>query len=226
MNIKITVAIAMGLLVSACSSSGPQFTSAFQEPKASGYIDAPTDTFFADYRVGGDAGYAVFIGANLKDNDPNNLVLDNLEDVVAYAGLGPNASVVPNQTGGKATYDTYVLIDAVQGIDLANGNIGYYTEFGGELTIAANFDTGILNGQVSNLPGEFTFDGEATTARLVVRGTITQDEFTGEVQFRPEFAGQDTGQLIGLIGDDAIIGAFHGNAGDLIYAGGFIGDAK
>lgn len=121
----------------------------------------------------------------------------------AYAGIAAGSDVGPELTGGTATY----LADyTVAGI----ANLRYYEN---ELMGVSTLDSGkiILTADLADM----SLTG--TRGALDVDGTISGGTVGGNVTY----AGLK-GELQGLVGQQGVIGAFHGNSGKMVYSGGFM----
>jgi hypothetical protein len=224
---KVFCATLSAVLISGCSGTtieltpspsptGPELQSFFATPAADGFIVNNLKTTVSDYQSIPD-GYAVLLG------------LTNNDFVVAYSGLNPNveAGIVQNTTGGSVNYTTFAQADSLEA--LADGTVGHVL-YGGTVNLTANFDDGTLTSTNTILDGDgvvFTSGEEYdTTAVLRVNGMIDGQDVSGSVIFVPTGQSTSTGDLIGLAGDNYVVGAFHGaKFDDFIYAGGFVGDA-
>ena len=129
----------------------------------------------------------------------------DLEQYEAWAGVMPNSTVGAEMDNGSATYTGQYSLAKVSGVDLVNdtptGNAG--ADFG-NITLTADFDRQTIIGS----------DGD-----LEIDGRIDGTALSGDV----EYEGID-GELQGVIGADAAIGAFHGHDSDTVYAGGFVAE--
>lgn len=123
----------------------------------------------------------------------------------AYSAILAGSDTGTTPTSGQAVYLADYEVAVIS-------NLRYYeTELrgvssldDGKISIVADFDQGTVTGS----------DGA-----LVVDGAITGRAFEGGVVY----AGHD-GDLEGLVGDQGVIGAFHGNNGKIVFAGGFVGN--
>jgi hypothetical protein len=66
-------------------------------------------------------------------------------------------------------------------------------------------------------------DVNATTARFVVRGSITDAALGGTIIFDPSEGGSAIADLSGIIGDDRLLGEFGGSGDGLLFVGGIAG---
>ncbi len=142
-------------------------------------------------------GYAHSIGA----------ILDG-EGFVAYAALLPGNGIADRPTTGSAQYDAnYSLYEFTNITETDTGpSADGDSLIDGAITLSVDFDDRTLSGR----------DGE-----LVVNGVLAGagNDFGGSVTW-----GGVEGELQGLISPDNVIGAFHGNSEDAIFAGGFLGE--
>lgn len=122
-----------------------------------------------------------------------------------YSGIVPTTSVAPPPTSGTATMSGRYEIALIENIKLSGSFLsGNKDQAVGNITLNANFGTGKLQG---------------ASGDLRVNGQFQDSNLSGGVTFRGV-----SGDLVGQIGPDEAIGAFHGNDGELIYAGGFLVD--
>lgn len=205
MTIRLIAAATAMAALAACESTQDAATqTGFRAPNASGFITsgvATTPGRGAARKVEdaqGD-GYAYSVGNSSREGD----------GFVGFASLLPRTSVRPQPNRGTATYDASYNVLMITGIDL-NGQLlsGQIRGDSGNITLRADFDANTLNGS----------DGD-----LRVRGELVdgQRSFGGRVNYRGV-----QGALRGRAGSDEVVGAFHGNDENLIYSGGFLGDAR
>ena len=120
-----------------------------------------------------------------------------------YAGIVPTTTVSVPLSAGSATWSGTYKLARISGITLS-GNFLKGTSYGnsGALTLRADFDAGTLIGSGTN---------------LTVNGTFSGSNLSGSVNY----SGLN-GALTGKVGATGAVGAFHGNSGTDIYAGGFM----
>lgn len=122
---------------------------------------------------------------------------------VAYAGLLPGSDGGAQVPNGSVTYTGDYEVISIKSIsvsgNLLRGRNDY--EFG-NVTLVGDFDNGTLKGR----SGTFVVDGK-------INGTT----LSGNVRYD-----STDGALAGVIGQDAAVGAFHGNGDTTVFAGGFV----
>lgn len=173
-------------------------TSQFVSPSSSGFINSPYRGVLKTEELDrfDSRGYAY--GVESVDG----------EGFFAVAGLLPGTvvtAVVP--TSGSNIYEGTYNLDLITNISL-DGNVlqGIVSSQSGILSLSAEFGTG--GGTVQNF---------FPNPDLRVNGTFNS---SGDLSGTVEFAGLE-GQLTGVIDSDAVIGAFHADSNDQMYAGGF-----
>jgi len=137
--------------------------------------------------------------------------------MVAVSGVRAGANTGAAITNGQATYNTsygYGVIDSITRTQtLIRGTRGEET---GTLTLTADFDRGTLTGN----NGELTVNG--TVNGTTVGGTATANYNFGGFG-TPVQRGSVRGPLSGQIGDNGVVGAFHGSDANTVMAGGLVG---
>jgi len=122
---------------------------------------------------------------------------------LGHAGMIPGSDVSAAPASGAVSYAGTWEMAQITSIFVSGGMINGFTGTNsGSLTLTADFSSGAVSGGGDGL----TIDG-------ALRGT----DLSGTVTYQ----GVD-GSLDGLVGGDGAVGAFHGNSGDIIYAGGFL----
>lgn len=201
---KLTVA-AIGLIsLAACSSSsgGGGGGSAPPDYTNSGFI-RPTS--------GASAQIPVSLGNEQNGNIYNPLfggaayvTGTDGAGAKAYAGIIPGTNPGAPVTNGTVRYNTKYQVAAIENISVSGGFLrGVNTRDSGSLTLVANFNGNTLTG---------------TDGTFAVDGRMSGQNLSGRVSY-----GGVNGSLTGLIGDDAVVGAFNGNNSTMVYSGGFIG---
>jgi hypothetical protein len=181
--------------------------------------DAATDSGFASPQFDGTILGKVEIDGNRDErtvNDGTNsgfaIVSGSLDGggFGAYVGLLPTTTVVPHGVTGGAVYDARYTLSRIDDINLTGNFIRAQSRIiGDDITLTADF-------------ADRTLTGTSDEGFLVVNGELNgNDELNGTVTYRDL-----RGTLRGVIGTDKVVGIFHANNADLIYAGGFIGDAQ
>lgn len=123
----------------------------------------------------------------------------------AYAGLMPGSAGGAAVSSGTVTYSGSYEVVMIRNININESSgflSGLVDSASGSINLDANFNAGTLRGSGGN---------------LTVDGNINGTGLSGDVTYR----GVD-GNLRGVIGDQAAVGAFHGNSDGLVYGGGFI----
>ena len=201
MTHKFSLALVAALGLSACQSTQDSATkSGFASPNSGGTIGAGIENNFNKInrvvRDSNGGGYAYASGTL------------NGDGFGAYSGLLPGTRVGTAAPAGTAAYDATYSLTEISGIDL-NGNLLSGTSFvrSGSITLNVNVANGTLRGADS---------------RLTVIGDLeANNTLGGNVSWRGV-----SGPLDGLISADDVIGVFHGNDENLIFAGGLIGSAR
>lgn len=197
--------IAAFAALSACQSTQDAATNTgFRTPNANGFINDGVLTGPISgqaYRVRdaeGD-GFAYSVGKAQSSGD----------GFVGFAGLLPTTSVRAQPSNGTATYDARYNVLTIEGIDL-NGELltGQIGSASGDITLRADFKENTLRGS----DGRLRVRGELVEGSNAIGGTVTFKDVSGDLR--------------GKAGSDEVVGAFHGNNANIIYAGGFIGDAR
>lgn len=182
------------LLLTACGT--PDYTeSAFVTPLATGDFVGELDTQISGGASDGSGnGYSYALGFYPPTGGTTS--------IKAIAGIWPTATVTAVPIAGTATYSGTYGVAYATGIEVvANTLIAFVNEETGNITLAADFNAGTLNG---------------SSGGLTVIGTFNSNNLDGTVTFNGQ-----SGILDGLIGGDATIGVFHGNNDTEIFAGGF-----
>lgn len=177
--------------------------SGFLTPNASGVITGGVESDGQEVRrtVTDSTGNGFAFAGGTNDNG-----------LAAYAGIIPDTTGGDVVASGSATYDADYTLYRVTDVNLTETRFGEGFVTGtptvvtGNLTLTADFDAATLSG---------------TSEFLTVNGVINGTNLSGGVTYRDV-----AGDLIGVVGSDRTVGAFHGNNADLIYAGGFIGAAQ
>ncbi|MEM6384637.1 MAG: hypothetical protein AAF718_00225 [Pseudomonadota bacterium] len=142
--------------------------------------------------------------------------------VVAQAGIAPGATVGPAATSGTASFSgTYGMWIADEIVQNDNGGVTWQEgEARGNLNLSANFGTGSVTGSGTGSSGP--------NSRIDVAGSISGQNMTGTVDIRytdPSNIGRDlSADMIGRIGTNGAVGAFHASDADTAIAGGFVVD--
>lgn len=215
---KGITSVVLSVFISGCELSELYGETGNVTPGADGFISKSGFVASSSFQSVDD-GFAVAIG--LQDG----------EKYAAYSGIDPNAVVDANLTDGSATYTAGVIILGYEELfENEDGNVyANVVTYGGALNLTADFDSGTLTAPSTILDGSSVSNQfgstKTTSATLSVNGNITGTGVSGSVTFDPANGTGDVGILTGLVGDDRVIGAFHGKEDDFLYAGGFIGDA-
>jgi hypothetical protein len=210
--------VILSIFVSGCDLSQIYGETGNVTPGTDGFISKSGFVASSSFQTVGD-GFAVANG-----------ILDG-EKYAAYSGIDPNAVVDANLTGGSATYTAAVVIYGYEElVENEDGNVyANVVSYGGTINLAADFDSGTLTAPSTSIAGTSVSNQfgstKSTSADLSVNGNITGTGVSGSVAFNPANGTADVGILTGLVGDDRVIGAFHGKEDDFLYAGGFEGDA-
>lgn len=200
MNIllKLIGGVAALAALSACSSDGLYFTgvteSGFKTPTSGPDAEIPVDL---ENEQNGNVYNSMFGGAAFVSGT-------NSSGARAYAGIIPDSNPGAVVTSGKVNYDTQYSVVGVENV--SSGNlVGDNFAGNGTLTVVADF-----NAQ--------TFNGANATETFAVEGVISGQDMTGTVTYKGL-----PGVVEGLVGEDAIIGAFHGSTLGTVFSGGFLG---
>ena len=125
---------------------------------------------------------------------------------IGQAGLIPGSDVLPAPATGSASYTGRWELAKVTSIFIEGGNInGFSSTDSGTITLLADFDDGSISG---------------ASGGLSIDGNVSGGQLSGDVTYNGT-----EGDLTGIIGSDQAIGAFHGNDGNQIFAGGFVTEA-
>ena len=129
--------------------------------------------------------------------------------VNAYAGLMPNSTGGAQVNSGTATYSGEYEALRVTGVEKDGPYlVGFVSRGSDDIDLTADFDAQTLT-------------GTSDAGVLEVDGTISGTEVGGSVVYHDV-----EGDLEGVIGADAVIGAFHGHDADEVFAGGFIAERQ
>jgi len=191
---KLAILFLPLLAVSACATADSRTNSAFQTPSNIGYLGQTLTnaTRGNDISLTGD-GYAYAVGEEING------------DFAGYAGIVPTTSVTAPPVLGSATWSGTYNLAQITGIELStNGLQGYAASSTGAVSLTANFAAGSLIGSSTDLD-------------LTVNGTFVGSNLSGSVSYRGL-----NGALTGLVGAGGAVGAFQGNSGTDLYAGGFM----
>ena len=139
------------------------------------------------------------------------------QNLEGFAGLVPGATVAPPLSGGTASYQGRFEVAVLGDITRTSDSVGF-TSFSddGVLTLIANFDDQTLTGHGLGRDGG-DINPLLDNNELAVDGRFDGNALEGSVTYNGV-----TGPLLGLVGADEVIGAFHGNSDTQLHAGGFI----
>jgi hypothetical protein len=155
---------------------------------------------------------------NFENNIRNGGLIDGDGDGFAYEfgsngtdGFRATAGIISGTdfgqapTSGTVTYSgAYRLIEAYNITETSTTFSATSLQRGGGILVDADFTNGTLTGA----SGDLSIEGQITGNEL--SGTVTFDGIEGPLR--------------GGIDEDQTVGAFHGNEGDRLFAGGFIAD--
>ncbi len=181
-------------IVSGCVTSGDPTTSAFRTP------DSRSSRASIPVALANETNDRIY---NSSYGGAAFTVGTNDEGAKAYAGVMPGSNGGARVTTGTATYSGSYEVTMIEDINVSNNFLtGRVAEDDGAITLRADFDARTLRGRSGNLS---------------VDGRISGSDLSGDVTYRGV-----RGDLDGVIGDEAAVGAFHGSSSDLVYGGGFI----
>lgn len=122
-----------------------------------------------------------------------------------YVGINAGTSVGAEVSAGTATYTSDYRVVQLHNVAASAGEVTTDTRIeSGSITLTADFGAGTLTGNQNDLR---------------VAGQIVSTDFDGSVTYRDVL-----GDLKGEIGDDGVVGAFHGSDATSVYVGGFVGE--
>jgi len=180
------------LLAVSACSSDSRTHSEFQTPSNIGYL-GPTLTSAVRGSDVSTSGDGYAYAVGVGSNS----------DFYGYAGIVPTTTVSVPPTAGSATWSGTYKLAQITGIELPAGGLqGYTVEKTGAISLTADFTAGTLIG---------------SGAGLTVNGTFSGSDLSGDASY-----GGLNGALTGKVGTTGAVGAFHGNSGTDIYAGGFM----
>lgn len=134
------------------------------------------------------------------------LVGTDTDTAVAYAGVNAGSDVGTTLLAGTATYTAEYEVVQLDNIRIVNGNVTGDTRVENRpIELTADFGAGTVTGTDSQ-------------GNLTVAGTLVGSAMGGAVNYRGT-----NGDLDGEIGNDGVVGAFHGSSSDMVYAGGIVG---
>lgn len=144
--------------------------------------------------------------------------IDNVNgQIEGYAGVRSGANVGNTVTGGgTAVYAGQYGYQVVDNVQRTSATIGgdRVTETG-SILLTANFNQGTLTGNGAEL------DVNGTISGAQVGGTVTAN-YSQSTLLGGTVSGTVSGQLTGNIGDNGMIGAFHGTDSNTVLAGGVV----
>jgi hypothetical protein len=149
---------------------------------------------------------------------------ENRGQIVAVAGIADGAKVGAPVTDGKVTYSTrynYQVVDDITRSDTAIQGQRGGRIFDSSTTLTADFGTGELSGNTSDLEVNGRINGDAVTGTAVVNYTLQQGLFGAT-----RLSGTVTTDLDGKIGSDGVIATFEGSDANTVVAGGLVGTAN
>ncbi|MCF2904253.1 hypothetical protein L0666_04580 [Octadecabacter sp. CECT 8868] len=145
--------------------------------------------------------------------------------IVAVAGIEDNPTVgAPVTTNGVVTYSTrynYQIADNVTRSDTFISGERATRVFDGQTTLTADFGTGQLTGNTSDLDVNGTINGQNVRGNVVVNYNVPTNIFGTNT-----LTGSVDADLTGKIGSTGVIGAFTGSDSNTVVAGGIVGTAN
>ena len=191
-------ALVAATALSACSSEAirdANTDSAFRTPSASGSFGSALDNQRSGVETNADGDGFAYRTGG-----------EDGEGFIAEAGILPGSDVIQGPPSGNVFYSGTWELARITGINISGDEIyGFSATDGGAIILEADFGDNTLTGA----SGDLSIDGRISGGQL--DGTVT-------------YLGVD-GALDGLVGSDTAVGAFHGDSGSTIYAGGFVADA-
>ncbi|MGB3242897.1 MAG: hypothetical protein WBB25_00065 [Sulfitobacter sp.] len=144
--------------------------------------------------------------------------------IVAVSGIADGATVGAPVSSGRVTYDTrynYHVADNVSRSSTFIRGDRATRQFDGQTTLTADFGTGRLTGNSSDLAVDGRINGQAVSGNAVVNYNLNGGLLGGT-----NLNGSVRTDLNGQIGSTGVIATFDGADANTAVAGGLVGTAN